>query len=397
MSAQTHELSKLPSSSRPPSILVDTVPIVPGRTSTGVKVYLVDLLSNIPMEERAWITLLTTRSNADVFETIDGYSTVQIPWRTDSRPLRVLTQQAVVPLITSFTKPHVLFEPVDTAAVLSPVPVVTSMHSSHINMSGEQMSGLRSTYNQLFLRLTARRSSRMIAISDFVKRALTDILDVADERIEVVYHGGGIVEEAQSRGWSSGDAERSGGILFVSTLYPHKNADQLIRAYATLRKRRSDVPQLTIAGGDTDGESPTEEHGTERKRLADLAARLGVEDHVRLPGRISDDELLEYLATERLMVFPSSLEGFGIPALEAMQAGLPLIASNRTSIPEVVGDGGITVDPEDVEAMADRIEHALFDEDARERLVQAGRERGRQFSWKKTAEQTLAILDEVAR
>jgi glycosyltransferase involved in cell wall biosynthesis len=271
------------------------------------------------------------------------------------------------------------------------------MHSSHINMSGEQMSGLRSMYNQLFLRLTARRSSRLIAISAFVKRALTDILDIPDERIGVVYHGGGIVEEAQSQGWSSTNMERTGGIFFVSTLYPHKNADQLVRAYALLRRRRTDVPPLTIAGGDTDGESPTEERGTERDRLANLASRLGVEDHVRLPGRISDDELLEYLATERLMVFPSSLEGFGIPALEAMQAGLPLIASNRTSIPEVVGDGGITVDPEDVDALADRMEEALFDEDVRERLIQAGRERGQQFSWKKTAEQTLTILDEAAQ
>ncbi len=358
---------------------------------------LVNLLENIPMEERARMTLLTTRSNADVFKTTDGYSTVQIPWRTDSRPLRVLTQQTVVPLIASFTQPDVLFEPVDTAAVLAPAPIVTSMHSSHINMTGDQMGGLRSTYNQLFLRLTARRSSQMIAISSFVKKALADILSVSENLIDVVYHGGGVVEEAQSRGWSADESERTGGIFFVSTLYPHKNADQLIRAYAMLRKRRSDVPPLTIAGGDTDGESPTEEQGTERERLAGLAFRLGVEDQVRFPGRISDDELMEYLGTEQLMVFPSSLEGFGIPALEAMQAGLPLIASNRTSVPEVVGDGGITVDPENLEALADRMEEALFDEDVRERLIQAGRERGRQFSWKKTAEQTLTILDEVAK
>lgn len=397
MSMKTDTANKRPSSARSPSILVDTIPIVPGRTSTGVKVYLVDLLKNIPVKDRNRITLLTTCSNAEVFKTIDGYNTVRIPWWTSARSIRVLTQQVAVPLVAASMQFDVLFEPVDTAAVLAPVPVVTSVHSSHINMTGEQMSGLRSTYNQLFLRLTARRSSRMIAISAFVKQALTDILDVADGRIEVVYHGGGIVEEAQSRGWSPDDTERTGGIFFVSTLYPHKNADQLIRAYALLHRRRNDVPPLTIAGGDTDGESPTEEQGTERNRLADLAAQLGVEDHVQLPGRISDDELLEYLATERLMVFPSSLEGFGIPAVEAMQAGLPLIASNRTSVPEVVGDGGITVDPENVEVMADRMEHALFDKDVRERLVQAGRERGRQFSWKKTAEQTLATLDEVAQ
>jgi glycosyltransferase involved in cell wall biosynthesis len=376
-----------------PSILVDTIPIVPGRTSTGVKVYLVDLLREIPERDRSRITLLTTQSNADVFETIDGFNTIRVPWDTEARPLRVVTQQVAVPIIAGCFQPDVLFEPVDTAAVLAPVPIVTSMHSSHINMKGHQMGGLRSMYNQLFLRLTARRSSKLIAISKFVKRSLSDVLDIPLSRIETVYHGGGLVEEALSRGWSPDESERTGGIFFISTLYPHKNADQLIRAYARLRRRRSDMPRLTIAGGDTDGETPTEENGTERERLNALAAKLGVGDHVHFPGRISDDALLDYLASEQLMVFPSSLEGFGIPALEAMQAGLPLVASNQSSVPEIVGEGGITVDPDDIEAMADKIEAALFDEELREQLVQAGLDRGRHFSWEQTARCTLRVLD----
>jgi glycosyltransferase involved in cell wall biosynthesis len=361
-----------------------------------VKVYLVDLLSNIPTEERARITLLTTQSNADVFESIEGYRTIRLPWRTEARGLRVLTQQVVVPLVSGLVQPDVLFDPVDTAAVLAPVPVVTSMHSSHINLTGQQMSRLRSVYNQVFLRLTAYRSTRLIAISAFVRESLTDVLSIAESQIEVVHHGGGVVEKARSNGWTP-DEKRSGGIFFISTLYPHKNADQLIRAYACLRRRHSDAPPLTIAGGDTDGESPTETQGTERRRLADLAKELGVDDHVRLPGRISDDELLDYLATERLMVFPSSLEGFGLPALEAMQSGLPLVASNRTSVPEVVGKGGLIVDPEDVEAMADKIEAALFNDDLRKTLIRRGRERGRRFSWERTAAKTLNVLGRAAR
>lgn len=385
----------MPSNSRP-SILVDTVPVVPGRTSTGVKVYLVDLLKNIPVEERSRITLLTTLSNAGVFETIDRYNTIRLPWPTRARSIRVLTQQVAVPLVAGLVRPDVLFEPVDTAAVLSPVPVVTSVHSSHINLTGEQMSGLRSVYNQLFLRLTARRSTRLIAISAFVRESLANLLRISEDSIDVVHHGGGVVEEARSNGWTP-DEERSGGIFFISTLYPHKNADQLIRAYARVRRRRSDVPPLTIAGGDTDGESPTEDQGTERHRLAALAQELGVADAVHFPGRISDEQLLHHLATDRLMVFPSSLEGFGIPALEAMQAGLPLVASNRTSVPEIVDGGGRTVSPDDVEALSDEIESALFDDELRRRLSRAGRERGRQFSWKKTARSTLQILDEAAR
>jgi glycosyltransferase involved in cell wall biosynthesis len=101
---------------------------------------------------------------------------------------------------------------------------------------------------------------------------------------------------------------------------------------------------------------------------------------------------LEFLATSRLMVFPSSLEGFGLPALEAMQAGLPLVASNRTSVPEIVGEGGLVVDPDDINAMADAIEHALFDNEVRTRLIQAGKERGKGFSWSKAAQETLSVI-----
>lgn len=358
--------------------------------------YLVDLLRNIPVDERSRITLLTTRSNAEVFETIDGYEAVRLPWHTQARSIRVLTQQVAVPLVAGLVRPDVLFEPVDTAAVLAPVPVVTSMHSSHINLTGDQMSGLRSVYNQLFLRLTARRSTRLIAISAFVRESLANVLGLSEDSIDVVHHGGGVVEEAWSDGWTP-DEERSGGIFFISTLYPHKNADQLIRAYARLCRRRSDVPSLTIAGGDTDGESPTEGQGTERRRLAALAKELGVADAIHFPGRISDEQLLQHLATDRLMVFPSSLEGFGIPALEAMQAGLPLVASNRTSVPEIVDGGGRTVDPDDVEALSEEMEAVLFDDQLRRRLSRAGSERGRQFSWKQTAQSTLRILGEAAR
>lgn len=383
-------------SSLSPTILIDTVPIVPGRTSTGVKVYLVDLLQNMPKKERSRITLLTTQSNKNLFGNMTGYKKIFIPWSTKDRFIRVITQQIVVPIVALMKRADVLFEPVDTAAVLAPVPVVTSMHSSHINLTGKQMGRLRSVYNQLFLRLTARRSSRLIAISGFVRDSLSDVLGISKDRIDVVYHGAGVVEKARSRGWTPTE-KRSGGIFFISTLYPHKNADQLIRAYARLRERRPDAPVLTIAGGNTDGESPTEERGTERQRLAALADELGVRDHVRLAGRISDDELLDYLAREQLMVFPSSLEGFGIPALEAMHAGLPLVASNRTSVPEVVGEGGRIVDPEDLDALTDEIEAALYNEKVRQRLTRAGLKRGKQFSWKKTARRTLEILHDVAR
>lgn len=374
-----------------PHTLIDAVPIVPGRTSTGVKVYLLELLGGMPDEARSRMTIVCTISNESIFKQFDNVRRVVIPWSVENRWIRILTQQFVVPVIAVTQDVDVLFEPVDTAALFTPTPIVTSVHSSHVNMKEDQMGWLRQQYNEGILRMTMRRSTRLIAISNYVKSTLKDILNVIPDKMEVVYHGGGVAERARRRSWTA-DEERTGGVLFVSTLYPHKNADQLIRAYAQIRDRRSHVPPLTIIGGDTDGENPTEKQGTERRRLARLARQLGIKEKVHFPGRVSDTELLEFLATSRLMVFPSSLEGFGLPALEAMQAGLPLVASNQTSVPEVVGNGGLIVDPEDVDAMADTIESALFDDEVRRRLIRAGKERGEDFSWKKTARETLAVI-----
>jgi glycosyltransferase involved in cell wall biosynthesis len=374
-----------------PHTLIDAVPIVPGRTSTGVKVYLLKLLEGMSGEARSRITIVCTTSNESIFKQFDNVRRIVIPWSVKNRLIRILTQQCIVPVISITHNIDILFEPVDTAAILTPTPIVTSIHSSHINMKENQMGWFRQQYNEGILRMTVRRSTRLIAISKYVRSTLKDILDVNPDKMEVVYHGGGVAEQARRRGWTA-DEERSGGILFVSTLYPHKNADQLIRAYAQVQARCSHVPSLTIIGGDTDGESPTEERGTERRRLARLARRLGIEEKVHFPGRVSDTELLEFLATSRLMVFPSSLEGFGLPALEAMQAGLPLVASNRTSVPEIVGEGGLVVDPDDINAMADAIEHALFDNEVRTRLIQAGKERGKGFSWSKAAQETLSVI-----
>jgi glycosyltransferase involved in cell wall biosynthesis len=370
-----------------PTILVDTIPIVPDKV--GVRVYLDALLKAIPRERRASIRLVCTRSNIDLYRDFDDYAVTVLPWNTSSRPLRVLTQQVALPLLVARFRPDVLFEPIDHAAIMAPAPIVTSIHSSHINLHHGHMEGMRKWYNRIFTTLTAWRSRRFIAISEYVKQAAIELLDVDPERIDVVHHGGGLVERARKNGWSPPDIhERDGSILFVSSLHPHKNADQLIRGYAALRSRVSDVPSLVIVGKDVNGA---------RSRLERLAEDSGVAPWVTFEGRVSDERLLELLASARLMVYPSSLEGFGLPAVEAMQAGVPLIASDKTSVPEIVGDGGRIVSPEDTGALVAAMEEGLTRTSVRQSLVQAGYHRGEHFSWIRTAEATLRILDDAVR
>lgn len=382
-------------SASPTSILVDTIPIVPGRTSMGIQVYVEELLDAVPMRRRASMRILCTASNHHLFDDLRGYARTLVPWAMTSRVTRTLTQQVVAPLVAAATRPDVMFEPVDTGAVLAPVPIVTCLHSSHLNMHHGQMTLQRKLYNRVFLRLSAQRASRMIAISEYVKDSTVDLIKVDPDKIEVVYHGGGLVERANRNGWeetSPRNGERSGGILFVSTLYPHKNVEQLLRAYHQLSRTLADPPRLHVVGDNSDGERFTEEGG-ERARLEALARDLGIAERVTFHGRLSDEDLLDLIATSRLMVYPSLIEGFGLPALEAMQAGLPLIASNRTSLPEIVGDGGVLVDPGDTMELARVMERVLTNEGFQQHLSEQGRERGKQFSWKETARRTLRVLD----
>lgn len=368
------------------NVLLDTIPIAPHKV--GVRVYLDELLRAIPESERSTIRLLCTRSNVHLYENIDGYPITVVPWNTTTRVGRALTQQIAVPLVAVGWETDVVFEPVDHAALLTSVPIVTSVHSGPINLQHGQMDGFRHIYNSVLLPLSMQRSRRIIAISDFVKEAIVEQYSVDPQRIDVVHHGGGLVEQAERDGLEvPGIEERCGSILFVGSLHPHKNVDKLIQAYAALHERMADSPPLIIIGKNV---------GNQRQRLEQVVEEMGVAKYVTFEGCVSDERLLERLFSARLMVYPSSLEGFGFPAVEAMQSGTPLIASDEASIPEVVGEGGKLVSPEDTEAMAEAMKEVISSTEASRQLAAKGLQRGEKFSWKRTAQHTLRILEEVA-
>ena len=167
----------------------------------------------------------------------------------------------------------------------------------------------------------------------------------------------------------------NGHLLFVGTLAPRKNVNGLLDAYELLLSRRQDIPDLVIVGT-----KPDEALWKTRLKRSPLAGR------VRCPGYV-DRATLKALYTDALvLVMPSLDEGFGIPALEAMTIGVPVIAAARGALPEVVGDAGLLVDPLDVSALAAALERMLSDDQLRDRLSVAGRARTRRFSWRASAD-----------
>jgi glycosyltransferase involved in cell wall biosynthesis len=229
----------------------------------------------------------------------------------------------------------------------------------------------------LFVRC-ARAADRVLTISEATKRDLVATLGLEPERIDVTPLG---VADRESRATPEAELRtrlRLGSapfVLCVAQKQPHKNLESLIRAIAH-------VPDagVVLAGA-------REAH---EDRLRELAGRDGVAERVHFVDWVDDADLEGLYRAARCFVLPSLVEGFGLPLLEAMRHGLPVACSDRSSLPEVVGDAALLFDPTDQEAVTAAVLRLVRDEALRRDLAERGRERARTFSWSRTAARTLA-------
>jgi glycosyltransferase involved in cell wall biosynthesis len=230
------------------------------------------------------------------------------------------------------------------------------------------------------IRQHAARADHIIVPSHYVAGEVHRHLDVAADRLTVCAHGapGWAVDVARQR-----RAGHSGThLLFVGTLEPRKNIGQLLEAYRVLRTRRSDAGPLVLAGAATAAAQPW----IERAQRADLAG------HVQMRGYVSEEERRLLYRDARMLIMPSLEEGFGLPVLEAMACGVPVVISDRGALPEVAGPAADPVSPEDLQGLTQRIER-LLDPDAATVATELGLTQASRFSWDASARATLAAYD----
>lgn len=175
-------------------------------------------------------------------------------------------------------------------------------------------------------------------------------------------------------------------ILFVGSLEPRKNLENLLRAYAAYAKRIENPESLVVAGA----------KGWLNEDVHVLASELGLQPYIRWLGYVQDSDLRVLYSTAKLFVYPSFYEGFGLPPVEAMACGAPVITSDTSALPEIVGDAAIMIDPQNVKELSSAIERVLADDDLRLEMRRKSLERSKLFSWEKTARETLAIFHELA-
>ena len=244
---------------------------------------------------------------------------------------------------------------------------VITIHDLFFLSHPEQTSAeIRRDYPALAAR-HARRAHAVITSTEHGKRLIGAQFGVAADRIHVCPPG---APSWRTLGHGP-HVPRDGYVLFVGTLEPRKNVGALLDAYALLLRRRAGAPPLVLAGRATQ----------EAAGWLDRIAKPPLAGHVRHLGYVAHDEREGVYAGARALVLPSLDEGFGLPALEAMSAGIPVVASNRGSLPEVVGSGGLVVDPDDLEGIAAALEHLISDDRAAAAWASAGLARSRAFTW----------------
>jgi glycosyltransferase involved in cell wall biosynthesis len=233
-------------------------------------------------------------------------------------------------------------------------------------------------------------ADRIIAISQFTKQDLMRYFSVSEERIRVVYPAPRqFCYPERNRDFLRSTLDRfeiyHNFILCVGSLEPRKNLKTLIEAYAMYVKHHSGRELLVIAGA----------KGWLNEDITQVAAALGLEGRVKFLGYVQEADLRVLYSAARLFVYPSLYEGFGLPPLEAMACGAPVITSNTSSLPEVVGDAAILIDPRNSGQLCHAMRTVLADDVLRLGMREKSLAQARLFSWERAAEETLAAYREV--
>ena len=345
--------------------------------------------------------LVTNPLNTAMFPRDGQMSQVVVPLPPQRAlwPFRLAATHALLPLLAARHHLDLVHFPMDTASLQLGIPYVVTTNDTIADVYYPahypgSVSPLKARYLFAAKSRSARRARRVICPSQATAAEICRHYGVAPDRVSVVADGVDATMFAGGRTGSPG-SDIGGGlpyVLSVVSLSPHKNVETLIEAFTRARARHQLPHELRLIGMAGTDASPV-------TRAIDKAIEAGVP--IRYLGFVSDTALAEAYRGASLFAFLSRVEGFGLPPLEAMASGVPVVASNASSLPEVCGDAALLVAPDDVEGAAEAIAQVLNNPQVAQRLAAAGRKRATQFSWAETARKTRDVyssaLDESSR
>ncbi len=369
--------------SRPTAVGVDLRALV-GRP-TGIGHYTLELLEELAALNRY---RLVGMAHAPV-STRERLDRAGVELEVQRAPLGVLWQQALVPRRLARGDIDVFWSPVITLPARLDRPGVITVHDLIPLLYPEtQRLKVRLIFAGL-LRRSIEIAHTVVADSRATADDLVEQFPAARGKLAVVYPG--VADRFRPASAEEVEAIRTdldlpeGYVLFVGTLEPRKNLDRLLDAWERLRRENHSTPPLVVVGG----------YGWKSRRLTRRLEALGPAGLRHVDGA-GLEELVRYYQGARLLALPSLYEGFGLPAAEAMACGVPTVVGAASSLPEVVGDAGLQVDPDDTLGLASAMRKILTDSVLTHELVGRGIERSRRFDWPRAAAEIGEILDQAA-
>ncbi|MBX9604013.1 MAG: glycosyltransferase family 4 protein [Bryobacteraceae bacterium] len=288
--------------------------------------------------------------------------------------------------------------PLNSVPIFMPKPYVVTVHDLSSLLFPDR-SEVRSALHELRYKRGLERASRVIAVSGATRRDVENVLGIPSSRLRQIYNApdpvfreGTPADREMARGILDRYSIQYPFILYAGTIRPQKNIPRLVEAFAVLRGELEGHAEFgdlrLIIIGDEISKHPEARRAMIQSRIA---------NSVRFLGFVPIETLRVLYGAAKLFAFPSLYEGFGLPPLEAMACGTPVVTSSVSSLPEVVGDAAVIVNPENVFDIARGLREALLDEDLRAELKQRGRRQLLRFSWEETARQVLETYRDARR
>jgi glycosyltransferase involved in cell wall biosynthesis len=249
-------------------------------------------------------------------------------------------------------------------------------------------------YLKKYVPLFLKRCHAVIAVSEATKQDILSFYDIDPQMIHVVYLGcepwKNLPSKEEAKQWISQTyfkARDYSYILYIGQLSPHKNISRLLESFSIFKNKMKFPYKLILGGVEVYGSSQV------LKKIQEMS----LNDDVVITGYINSEDLSKFYRGADIFAFPSLVEGFGIPLLEAMSSEVPILTSNVSAMPEVTGDAALLVNPESTEEMAEGLFHLATDESLRENLIKKGYERVKKFTWEKMASEILNIYKQICQ
>lgn len=268
---------------------------------------------------------------------------------------------------------------------------ITMVHDMAYKAHPETVRKKTRTLLNIALRKSCKRADKIITISEFSKKEIIKYMGIEEKKIVVMPIG--VDTSVYHPNYTEKDVNnikekyniKAEYFLYLGTLEPRKNIEKLISAYAQLKSEISDIPILVLAG----------KKGWMYDGIFETVQKLHMKDSILFTGYVDEEDAPILIKGARIFLFPSLYEGFGMPPLEAMACGTPVVVSNVSSLPEVVGDAGILVDPMSIEGIKEGMKILNNGEGLRKKFSKMGLERAKEYTWEKSTERLICVFDKL--